>query len=75
MSLHIPYQDFAGGQPTIARVWLEQRYKETEWLLHADRHVDSPAAQTDNDPARIEAVTVAAWELNAYRENGFAGDS
>jgi hypothetical protein len=30
----VPYQDFTGGQPTIARIWLEQRFKETEWLLH-----------------------------------------
>ena len=57
--LSVPYQDFTGAQTTIARIWLEQRYKETEWVLHgidqltdddARKYVDDARARLLNSP-------------------------
>jgi hypothetical protein len=50
--LKVPYQDFAGGQPTIARIWLEQRYKETEWILHGIDQLIGDDAREQMEEAR-----------------------
>jgi len=73
--LHVPYQDFIGGQPTIARVWLEQRYKETEWILHGiDQLIGDDAREQMGDalarrvnpsaPASIPSLPTAAFVLH-----------
>lgn len=58
--LHVPYQDFAGGQLTIARVMLEQRYKETEWVLHAIDQLIGDDAQEQMDKMRSRLLFPAA---------------
>jgi hypothetical protein len=52
----VPYQDFTGGQPTIARIWLEQRFKETEWLLHGVDQVIGDEARDQIEEARADLV-------------------
>jgi hypothetical protein len=58
--LHVPYQDFAGGQLTIARVMLEQRYKETEWVLHAIDQLIGDDAREQMDKMRSRLLFPAA---------------
>ncbi len=58
--LHVPYQDFAGGQLTIARVWLEQRYKEREWVLHGIDQVIGDDARKQMDEARAHRMNPPA---------------
>lgn len=58
--LHVPYQDFAGGQLTIARVMLEQRYKETEWVLHAIDQLIGDDAREQMDKMRSRLLFSAA---------------
>jgi hypothetical protein len=55
--LHVPYQDFTGGQPTIARIWLEQRFYDTEWLLQGIDQVigDDARKQIDDALGRLTA--------------------
>ena len=52
----VPYQDFTGGQPTIARIWLEQRFKETEWLLHGIDQLIGDDAREQMEEARARLV-------------------
>jgi hypothetical protein len=54
--VQVPYQDYVGRQPTVARVWLEQRHKETEWLLHGVDQVIGDEAR-----AHIDRVASASW--------------
>jgi hypothetical protein len=58
----VPYQDFTGGQPTIARIWLEQRFKETEWLLHGIDQIigDDARAQMKEALANLATPSGAA---------------
>jgi hypothetical protein len=57
--LHVPYQDFAGGQLTIARVMLEQRFKETEWVLHAVDQLIGDEAREQMDKMRPRLLNPA----------------
>jgi hypothetical protein len=50
--LHVPYWDFAGGQLTIARVMLEQRFKETEWILRGIDQLVGDEAEDQMDKMR-----------------------
>jgi hypothetical protein len=52
----VPYQDFTGGQPTIARIWLEQRFKETGWLLHGIDQLVGDDAREQMEEARARLV-------------------
>lgn len=54
--LKVPYQDFTGGQPTIARIWLEQRYKETEWILHGIDQLIGDEAREQMEEARVRQM-------------------
>jgi len=56
VTLKVPYQDFTGGQPTIARIWLEQQFKETEWLLHGIDQVIGDEARDQMEEARARLV-------------------
>ncbi len=58
--VHVPYQDFAGGQLTIARVMLEQRFKETEWILHAVDQLIGDEAREQMDKMRSRLLSPAA---------------
>jgi hypothetical protein len=55
--LTVPYQDFADGQQTIARVFLEQRYKEGVWVL-------SGIDQLIGDNARDQMEEVRVRQMN-----------
>jgi hypothetical protein len=58
--VHVPYQDFAGGQLTIARVMLEQRFKETEWILRAVDQLIGGDAREQMDKMRSRLLSPAA---------------
>jgi hypothetical protein len=55
--LTVPYQDFADGQQTIARVFLEQRYKESEWVLKDIDQLIGDNARDQMEEARARSVT------------------
>jgi len=58
--VHVPYWDFAGGQLTVARVMLEQRFKETEWILHGIDQLVGDEAKDQMDKMRSRLLSPAA---------------
>jgi hypothetical protein len=58
--INVPYRDYIGGQPTIARLRLEQRFKETEWLLHGVDQVVGKEAR-----ALVDDILTRTRELGA----------
>jgi hypothetical protein len=55
--LTVPYQDFADGQQTIARVFLEQQYKESKWILRDIDQLIGDNARDQMEEARARSVT------------------
>ena len=54
--LKVPYQDFADGQQTIARVFLEQRYKEGDWVLSGIDQLIGDNARDQMEEARVRQM-------------------